>query len=183
MLAQRKTIGCLGPLTTVTYDGQAVDAQGMQQLCSYVMQEDSFHPTITAMEAVLFYAHMKLPNARLVPLEHKADMARAILRMAGLQDKEDARVGGLLACGLRVPGLSGGERRRLSLCCGVVAGPPVLFCDEATSGASRLDVEYTWVCTYLSTATGTSFSYHQAWTAWAPFTSPSYSSAWPLSVV
>lgn len=35
-----------------------------------------------------------------------------------------------------VRGLSGGEKRRLSIACGVVAQPAIIFADEPTSGVS-----------------------------------------------
>ncbi len=43
-------------------------------------------------------------------------------------------MGGLLPGGLSVRGISGGERRRLSIGCGVVGAPRIIALDEPTSG-------------------------------------------------
>ena len=43
-------------------------------------------------------------------------------------------MGGLLPGGLNVRGISGGERRRLSIACGVVGAPRIIALDEPTSG-------------------------------------------------
>ena len=94
--------------------------------------QDSFHPTVTVLEAVLFQAHMRLDPA--VPYAWKVRKAQALIRLAGLQGKEKSRIGGRLPGGIMVRGLSGGEKRRLSLVCGVMTNPEILFCDEATSG-------------------------------------------------
>ena len=51
-----------------------------------------------------------------------------------LHPQEMQRIGGLLPGGIRIPGLSGGEKRRLSLCCGSITKPGILFADEPTSG-------------------------------------------------
>lgn len=84
------------------------------------------------LEAVLFQAHMRFGMD--VPLAAKLERAREVISLAGLYGKENQHVGGRLPGGIMVRGLSGGEKRRLSLCCGIVEGPEVLFCDEPTSG-------------------------------------------------
>jgi len=65
--------------------------------------------------------------------EKEARIAKLIDDM-GLQGKEDQRVGGMLSGGLVINGLSGGEKRRLSLCCGIITRPKLLLVDEPTSG-------------------------------------------------
>jgi ATP-binding cassette subfamily G (WHITE) protein 2 len=47
------------------------------------------------------------------------------------------QVGGVLPGGLNLRGLSGGERRRLSIAAGILGAPSVLFLDEPTSGVNN----------------------------------------------
>ena len=61
------------------------------------------------------------------PMDAKLD-ADPFLQV-GLATKGGSKVGGLLAGGLSIRGLSGGEKRRLSICCGTVAKPSLLFLD------------------------------------------------------
>jgi ABC-type multidrug transport system ATPase subunit len=51
-----------------------------------------------------------------------------------LRPRLAVQVGGSLPGGLMLRGLSGGERRRLSIAAGILAEPAVLFLDEPTSG-------------------------------------------------
>ena len=60
----------------------------------------------------------------------------ALLDAVGLSKVADSYVGGAL-----VRGISGGQRRRLTLCKGVMSDPTIMFMDEPTSGLSASDSE------------------------------------------
>lgn len=47
-------------------------------------------------------------------------------------------IGGALAGGLTIRGLSGGERKRLALACAVAMRPSILFLDEITRYVSSV---------------------------------------------
>ncbi len=82
----------------------------------YMTQGDGVYPALTARENVSFFAAtygIQDPGA--------VDEA---LRVVDLLE----RAGSLTST------LSGGQRRRLSLACAIVHGPPVLFLDEPTVG-------------------------------------------------
>ena len=84
----------------------------------------------------MFQSHMRLDST--IGKEKKLYLAQELINKAGLKGKEGQRVGGMLPGGIRVQGLSGGEKRRLALCCGSITNPDVLFADEPTSGLDSL---------------------------------------------
>ncbi|KAJ9505495.1 hypothetical protein QJQ45_028204, partial [Haematococcus lacustris] len=97
---------------------------GMHVAC---MQEDVILDTMTVREALLFAAQLKLPND--MPYAEKERRAMDIAHLLNLRKSLDSIVGSALE-----KGISGGEKRRLSLGMEMVTNPSILFLDEPTSG-------------------------------------------------
>jgi len=131
VISHRKSLGVISG--DREYNHKPASQKLLRNISSYVTQEDIFHPTQTVLEAVMFQANLRLDPS--IPRPKKVLKAMELIALAGLRGKENQRVGGLLPGGIRFPGLSGGEKRRLSLCCGTITDPDILFADEATSGA------------------------------------------------
>jgi len=134
ILAQRKTVGKIEGNCFV--NGSQIEPSSLKEFSSYVTQEDVFHPTQTVFEAVMYQADLRLGLE--VSKEEKKKLCRKLLTQVGLGGKENQKVGGPLPGGLSVRGLSGGEKRRLSLCCGTITNPAILFLDEPTSGLDSM---------------------------------------------
>ncbi|KAJ8769647.1 hypothetical protein K2173_005250 [Erythroxylum novogranatense] len=94
---------------------------------AYVTQDDTLMTTLTVREAVYYSAQLQLRDA-MSTSEKKERADNTILEM-GLQDSVDTRIGGW-----NVKGLSGGQKRRVSICIEILTRPKLLFLDEPTSG-------------------------------------------------
>ncbi|KAJ8775181.1 hypothetical protein K2173_020185 [Erythroxylum novogranatense] len=94
---------------------------------AYVTQDDTLLATLTVREAVYYSAQLQLPES--MSKSEKKERAEMTIREMGLQDAMDTRVGGWGA-----KGLSGGQKRRLSICIEILTRPMLLFLDEPTSG-------------------------------------------------
>jgi len=113
-------------------NGAPLSRKAFMKLSAYVPQHDNLVPTMTTLEAVSFYAGIILPPETSAKTK-KARILR-VLALMGLSHTKDTIVGGMLPGGIQLRGLSGGERKRLAIACGVVAGPSLVFLDEPTSG-------------------------------------------------
>jgi ABC-type multidrug transport system ATPase subunit len=110
---------------SVLLDGQIASKDFLRQNVAYVDQDDLLLPTLTVRETVLFSAKLRLPES--VSFDEKKAKVDEVLHMLGLAHVADTVVGGN---GKR--GISGGERRRVSIGVELVTSPSVLFLDEPT---------------------------------------------------
>ncbi|CAI0422259.1 unnamed protein product [Linum tenue] len=85
--------------------------------------------TLTVREAITYSAMLQLPDA--MPASDKKRRAETTIREMGLQDCIDTRIGGSWSA---AKGLSGGQKRRVSICIEILMRPKLLFLDEPTSG-------------------------------------------------
>lgn len=94
---------------------------------AYVTQTDVLLPTLTARETLRYSADLRLPPP--CPAEDRMRMVEEIIMELGLKEAADTRVGSSIH-----RGLSGGEKRRVSIGVQLLANPSVLFLDEPTTG-------------------------------------------------
>ncbi|KAF0913788.1 hypothetical protein E2562_024876 [Oryza meyeriana var. granulata] len=94
---------------------------------AYVTQDDVLMTTLTVREAVHYSAQLQLPSG--MTAAAKRERAEETLREMGLEGAADTRIGGWAH-----RGISGGQRRRVSICMEILTRPALLFLDEPTSG-------------------------------------------------
>ncbi|GAA5902258.1 hypothetical protein JCM8208_007242 [Rhodotorula glutinis] len=98
-----------------------------KKVIGYVRQDDALLPYLTTRETLETAAALRLPKS--VSAAQRAAIVEQTMAELGLRDVADVLVGGALR-----RGISGGERRRLSIGCALVTLPSILLLDEPTSG-------------------------------------------------
>lgn len=98
-----------------------------KRISGYVMQEDFLIGTLTVKETLVNAALLRLPKN--MSYEDKMKRVDRALEVLGLRHIQDNRIGTQMA-----RGVSGGERRRVSIAVELISSPPIMFLDEPTSG-------------------------------------------------
>jgi len=93
-------------------------------------------PITTTKEALLFNFSLKSVKPSRISKENWKKIPESVLKQLGLSQVKDSKVGNAL-----VRGISGGQRRRVTLGKGLMSGAFIMFCDEPTSGLSATDAE------------------------------------------
>ncbi|KAL8901093.1 MAG: hypothetical protein Q9207_005380, partial [Kuettlingeria erythrocarpa] len=110
------------------FNNATVFAEVVTSICSYVCQDDdALLPCLTVRENLQFAAGLRLPKH--LSKQQKRQRAESVLLKLGLKDCADNLVGNDL-----VKGISGGEKRRVSVAIQILTDPRVLLLDEPTSG-------------------------------------------------
>ncbi|XP_078162927.1 ABC transporter G family member 1-like [Carex rostrata] len=94
---------------------------------AYVTQDDVLMTTLTVREVVYYSAQLQLPDS--MSLADKRKRAEETIEEMGLTGSSNTRIGGWTH-----KGISGGQKRRVSICMEILTRPELLFLDEPTSG-------------------------------------------------
>jgi ABC-type multidrug transport system ATPase subunit len=111
----------------ITLNGEPINSKLMKMISAYVMQDDLLFPMLTVQETLMFSAEFRLP--RDLPASKKKARVEALIDQLGLRNAANTIIGDE---GHR--GVSGGERRRVSIGTDIIHDPILLFLDEPTSG-------------------------------------------------
>ncbi|KAI4141211.1 MAG: hypothetical protein L6R39_005470, partial [Caloplaca ligustica] len=112
----------------IRFNNSVPSAAVVRSVCSYVCQDDdALLPCLTVRENLRFAAGLRLPQH--LSKAEKRQRADSILLKMGLKDCADNLVGNEL-----VKGISGGEKRRVTIAIQILTEPRVLLLDEPTSG-------------------------------------------------
>eukprot|EP00929_Paragymnodinium_shiwhaense_P091301 TRINITY_DN51308_c0_g2_i1.p1 TRINITY_DN51308_c0_g2~~TRINITY_DN51308_c0_g2_i1.p1 ORF type:complete len:656 (+),score=104.14 TRINITY_DN51308_c0_g2_i1:25-1992(+) len=109
----------------IRLNGCKMTASLFRKHCVLVAQQDFHWPFLTCRESMQYMADFCLSLQR----EEREAIVNEMIEKMGLKSCENTRVGNHL-----VSGLSGGEKRRLSIATAMMKSPLVIFLDEPTSG-------------------------------------------------
>ncbi|KAL4310231.1 hypothetical protein GQ457_01G004830 [Hibiscus cannabinus] len=116
-----------GHLTgNITYNGKPF-SNSMKRNSGFVTQDDVMYPHLTVTETLVFTALLRLPNS--FTKQEKIMHAEAVIDQLGLVNCRDCIIGDPF-----LRGVSGGERKRVSIGQEMLINPSLLFLDEPTSG-------------------------------------------------
>ncbi|KAJ2172398.1 hypothetical protein EV181_007631, partial [Coemansia sp. RSA 532] len=102
---------------------------------AYVEQEDMMFPMLTVEETIMFAAKLRLADRNYTQLQ-KVERVASVMQQLRLSHVKSSRIGDALN-----RGVSGGERKRVSIGVGLVTDPDMLVLDEPTSGLDSNSAE------------------------------------------
>ncbi|RAK97266.1 putative ABC transporter, partial [Aspergillus ibericus CBS 121593] len=108
-------------------NGTGVDNTTFGRLTSYVEQEDALIGSLTVRETLKFAADLSLPSS--VTKIQREERIQTLLLAFGIQNQASTLVGTPIR-----KGISGGQKRRVSVASQLMTCPKILFLDEPTSG-------------------------------------------------
>ncbi|OJD36675.1 abc transporter [Diplodia corticola] len=108
-------------------NGRNVPLQRFRKLSSFVEQEDALLGALTVEETLNFAAKLSLPSS--VSKSERLARIQALMRSFGLRNQAKTLIGTPIR-----KGISGGQKRRVSVASQLITSPKILFLDEPTSG-------------------------------------------------
>lgn len=111
----------------ITVNGQRVSDAFFRHVTAYVEQEDTLIGSLTVRETLTFAGRLSFKGR--ISSAVLADRVDNLITRLGLLGQSDHLVGTPIR-----KGISGGQKRRLSIASQLITGPRILFLDEPTSG-------------------------------------------------
>ncbi|KAF5178590.1 Abc transporter g family member [Thalictrum thalictroides] len=111
---------------SITYNSKPF-SKTMKRSMGFVTQDDIMYPHLTVTETLFFTALLRLPNT--LTNQEKARHAEEVILQLGLTKCKNSIIGETYE-----RGISGGERKRVSIGQEMLINPSLLFLDEPTSG-------------------------------------------------
>lgn len=127
MLAHRRPAPNATSHGQLYLNGSPTDVKTLRHISAYVEQEDALIGSLTARETLEFAARLSLPSSSKAAIRQQR--VESVLKAFGLGDQADDLVGTPVR-----KGISGGQKRRLSVASQLITSPKILFLDEPTSG-------------------------------------------------
>lgn len=98
----------------------------LRKMCGYVAQEENLLPLLTVKETLMYSADFMLKR---VCRKEKEERVEKLIDELGLKHVSDSFLGDQ-----EIRGISGGERKRVSIGVELIPNPSILLLDEPTSG-------------------------------------------------
>ena len=160
-------------VTGETYvNNSQVDSKNFQRMTSYVEQEDALIGSLTVQETLKFASDLSLTryvncSAEITSIttftdckssvskHQRMERVRTLLEAFGIQKQANTIVGTPIR-----KGISGGQKRRVSVASQLITCPKILFLDEPTSGLDST-ASYEVISYVKALARANNVSYHK----------------------
>ncbi|OMH83246.1 ABC transporter G family member 7 [Zancudomyces culisetae] len=119
----------------ITYRGKRRVPQEFKKVTSYVMQDDILFPTLTVYETLLYSAQLKIDSSK-YDMANKRERVEEVIKRLRLTQARNTLIGDEA-----VRGVSGGERKRVSIGVEIITEPELIMLDEPTSGLDSNSAE------------------------------------------
>ena len=103
---------------SILANGNPIDFKNFKRQSGYVMQSDALFPLLTVRETLYYAASLRIPNKT---YEERCQIVQTTLELLRIDHRQDTIVGDDMH-----RGLSGGEKRRVSIAVDIIHEPSVV---------------------------------------------------------